>query len=587
MPNPSNPQAPAAKPDFTRIARDVLQLLVSKGIPPIPANYENLYIKFARKSGLPDAILDRLRSAVPAPTRAPEERAQQVDLGEDQAAAQVMPAVLKVASLDVGLARSVRDLFLRIRILTAQDRLDERAYEVIAALQSVARRSLSGRMEFNPDELLRVFTPPPDPTGATDNEVEGPVHSRVLGLVLRVCITQGKAPDMRALFQRVLKLVEVERLAQRSKEVEGALKALGGDVSDENLEGVRPGAAPGGVPKETFIEVCTTLIRMMRPAVEHSKHAAKAFDRAAEQFEKDGADLDKAGRAATDLAKQFGRHFQSIPDQRRQMKELIGVLMQSLRSVSNGSDAFSDRLGAFEGKLVAVDAPEEIESLRTMLVEETQALSKDVRSMREDFESANERVKRAHKQIAQLQTELVQARDVALMDPLTAIPNRRGFDDWVERTLKTEDGTLVPFAFMVFDVDHFKRVNDTWGHITGDQVLVEIARRIADTVRDHDFLSRFGGEEFCVALPGGNIKEAIIVAGRVLQNIRATPVDTEVEPVPVTTSVGVSEHRPGEPLTDTFDRADQALYMAKESGRDRCCTERDVAAQEMAEAANA
>jgi len=317
----------------------------------------------------------------------------------------------------------------------------------------------------------------------------------------------------------------------------------------------------------------------MRPVLDPSEQATLAFETAARAFEDEEGDLERAALAATDVAKRFSRHFESIPAQRKQMKELIAVLMQSLRSVSQGSDTFSDRLSRFEDELVAVDAPEEIDQLKNALLQETRTLSTGINQMRTQFEQANETARRAHAQIAQLQSELTHARDVALMDPLTAVPNRRGFDHWVDETLKTEDGTFIPFAFMVFDVDHFKRVNDTWGHMVGDEVLVEITRRIGTTVRDNDFLCRFGGEEFCVALPGGNMREASIVAGRVLENIRATPFSTESGPIPVAASVGVSEHRPGEELGVTFERADGALYLAKESGRDRVCTERDVAAQ--------
>ena len=247
--------------------------------------------------------------------------------------------------------------------------------------------------------------------------------------------------------------------------------------------------------------------------------------------------------------------------------------------MSHGSETFSDRLVNFEEQLVQTDAPEDIGQLKEVLLQETRALSAGVNQMRSQFEQANETARRAHAQIAQLQSELTHARDVALMDPLTAVPNRRGFDAWVNETLKTADGSFIPFAFMVFDVDHFKRVNDTWGHMVGDEVLVEITRRIGTTVRDNDFLSRFGGEEFCVALPGGNLKEASIVAGRVLDAIRSTPFSTESGDIPVTTSVGVSEHHPGEALSATFERSDEALYLAKESGRDKCCTERDVLQQ--------
>ena len=122
---------------------------------------------------------------------------------------------------------------------------------------------------------------------------------------------------------------------------------------------------------------------------------------------------------------------------------------------------------------------------------------------------------------------------------------------------------------MVFDIDHFKRVNDILGHDMGDQILKEVAARLVTNMRAIDIVARYGGEEFMVAMPNTKADEALIAADRVRALIAGTPIFVDGEALQVTTSVGVAEVEVGENLRDVFKRADDALYKAKESGRNK------------------
>ena len=159
--------------------------------------------------------------------------------------------------------------------------------------------------------------------------------------------------------------------------------------------------------------------------------------------------------------------------------------------------------------------------------------------------------------------------EMVVADPLTGLGNRRYFDRAVEPLFEGLDMQDTPFSIMVFDIDHFKRVNDILGHDMGDQVLKETAARLVTNMRAIDIVARYGGEEFMIAMPETTLSEALTAADRVRSLIAGTPIFVDGEALQVTTSVGVAEAERGEDLRAVFKRADDALYKAKQSGRNR------------------
>lgn len=159
---------------------------------------------------------------------------------------------------------------------------------------------------------------------------------------------------------------------------------------------------------------------------------------------------------------------------------------------------------------------------------------------------------------------------LATTDELTGALNRRQFFTLGEREVKKAKRHERPLCAIMLDVDHFKKVNDTYGHKGGDDVLAEVARRISDSVRAVDVFGRYGGEEFAVIVPDtGLAATRDNVAERLRQVIAATPVASSAGQVTVTASLGVAELGPGEDMSAMLERADAALYEAKRSGRNR------------------
>lgn len=164
-----------------------------------------------------------------------------------------------------------------------------------------------------------------------------------------------------------------------------------------------------------------------------------------------------------------------------------------------------------------------------------------------------------------------EAQRLSLTDGLTGTWNRRYFQMQFRQVMATATRFNRPFSLLMLDLDHFKRMNDSFGHQRGDAILIEFSRRVKETLREVDTLARYGGEEFIVLLPETDEDGALITGEKIREAIRSEPFGSpEDEPVPVTVSVGVAAHpRNGESFDAIVEAADRALYAAKQAGRDR------------------
>lgn len=158
---------------------------------------------------------------------------------------------------------------------------------------------------------------------------------------------------------------------------------------------------------------------------------------------------------------------------------------------------------------------------------------------------------------------------LALVDPLTNAPNRRGFfnalNPWLALARRPGNST----ALIMLDLDHFKRINDNYGHPIGDQVLKAVAEIGQSQLRDSDLIGRLGGEEFAVLLPRTNAQDAMMVAERMRQAIMAVQIKAEKAVLSITASFGVTIIRPDDSMVSLIKRADDALYAAKHAGRNQ------------------
>ncbi len=182
------------------------------------------------------------------------------------------------------------------------------------------------------------------------------------------------------------------------------------------------------------------------------------------------------------------------------------------------------------------------------------------------------RLRQSVQTIKTLENTLDDVRREATTDGLTAIANRRAFDVILRETAAEAMNSGDDLALLLVDIDHFKRVNDTWGHQTGDDVLRCIAQVLQQNIRGQDTAARYGGEEFGVILPETSVEAAVAVGNnirRACEKQRIEARETEQVIGPITVSIGVACYEPGESLPNWIRRTDAALYRAKEGGRNR------------------
>ncbi|MNG82752.1 Response regulator PleD [compost metagenome] len=239
-----------------------------------------------------------------------------------------------------------------------------------------------------------------------------------------------------------------------------------------------------------------------------------------------------------------------------QLREQVDGLQTSVQGATDVSSLKSILDNRLEGLLVTMDDHKQQRDRREHeLAGRLQGLAERVANMEQEALGYRE--------------HLEEQRQKALIDPLTGLPNRAAWAEQVEREMLDWQENGGHLAMAILDLDHFKRINDNYGHLAGDKVLKIVADQLRKRLRGRDFIARFGGEEFVLLLPQTSPAAAAQVAEVLRAVIEACPFHFKGERVVITTSIGVGAFRSGERGDQVLKRADQALYRAKELGRNR------------------
>ncbi len=254
------------------------------------------------------------------------------------------------------------------------------------------------------------------------------------------------------------------------------------------------------------------------------------------------------------------------------IEERLRVL---LHEASHGVAAAGEDASSFGQSLqqhtARLDGPIGLDLIRNIVAE----LLHETRNMcMVNLELAKE-LNRTAQEVRKLSDRLEQAQAEALVDPLTGLSNRRGLARAVD-DLQNGSGTLEGSTLLAIDIDHFKTINDTHGHLLGDKVLRAIAQILRTCIRGGDASARIGGEEFAVLLPQTPVSGAIAVAEKIraaIGKMRLKRIDRDESVGNITVSVGVGSVKSGDTFERLLERADAALYAAKRAGRNKVCTE--------------
>jgi diguanylate cyclase len=246
----------------------------------------------------------------------------------------------------------------------------------------------------------------------------------------------------------------------------------------------------------------------------------------------------------------------------------VMVLLTDALGVSASYDASLN--GATE-KLSSANSSEQVKAIAESLLKSTQ-------EMREANKALEERLTLSKNEISNLQQSLEAIRAESLTDPLTGLGNRKYFDRMIDTAVQHALAHGEPLSLLMFDIDHFKSFNDSYGHLTGDQVLRLVGMSLKQTIKGQDITARYGGEEFAVVLPNTALRQALTVADHIRRAVMAKELKKKSTGEilgRVTISVGVSMLKPGDDTDSLIERADACLYAAKRNGRNRVICEAD------------
>ena len=242
----------------------------------------------------------------------------------------------------------------------------------------------------------------------------------------------------------------------------------------------------------------------------------------------------------------------------KEINDMVGTVQETTEDYSTKLNDVSDQL-----------SPEMTQEQVTDIISDIQNNTQHMLSQNKALESE---LSRSVDVMAELQHELDAVRKEAMTDGLTDIPNRKAFDNKIQDLIQIHAQEGEAFSLILMDIDHFKKFNDTFGHLVGDQVLRLVAKTLIDGVKGKDMAARYGGEEFAILLPETNMNGAMHLADRLRKDVEVKEVVNRASGEKmgrITLSGGVAEYIANEDVADFIARADAALYAAKNKGRNQ------------------
>ena len=264
-----------------------------------------------------------------------------------------------------------------------------------------------------------------------------------------------------------------------------------------------------------------------------------------------------------------------LNEKEKELKDIIKILTEAIASMSQDNSDFNTDLLNHSEKLKVLNFIDDIIKLKEGLKAEVDEVSQVVK--RKSADESN-KLKFLSNKVTILNEDLKKAAKASMTDKLSGAFNRLAFDDYINSLIDKVAMRWSTFSILMIDIDNFKNINDKYGHLVGDRVIIATVQKCKSVLRKNDFLARFGGEEFVVILDGSTLKMAEKKAHEICKVISSTDfvIDKEKQNTTITftVSIGASIFKGDDTVNSVIERADRALYAAKNAGRNRVATEK-------------
>lgn len=416
---------------------------------------------------------------------------------------------------------------LCIACLGLSSRLDQE----VKKLQGILRRE-----DVQADELEKLFAPLADAVISLDEKSTASAAAQPV-IVKEAASSMPVTNDAQIRAALAALLVELKRDASLAKAAQTLDDQLAEPLTVERLS--------------PMLVSLTEMVAQRIQRIERAREEAEAL------LAQMVTQLDEISRFVAD-------HHQNQHQARASSDSLNAQLTGEFKAISDSVEAGSDL------QQIRSQVRQRLDTIGRHLQEFRQREEQRAEAMHARNEQMQKRVAELEAEAQKLQTQLHAEQQVSLLDGLTKLPNRLAYDKRMEEEMQRSKRFGQAVCVAVWDVDHFKKVNDTYGHRAGDRVLCNVADYLKSHARSTDFIARYGGEEFVMILVGTQIDNAMALLEKIRVSIAKLGFHYRGQPVPITISCGVSELKQNDSAESVFERADKALYQAKKQGRNRC-----------------
>jgi diguanylate cyclase len=416
---------------------------------------------------------------------------------------------------------------LCIASLGQSSRLDEE----VRKLQGVLRG------DVNSDALEQLTSPLTEAIHALDHSTAAPATAAKAGPVQSDSPNKDIAGDERIRVILAALLAELRRDPELIKQVESLDAELTKSIAPAQLA-----------------EVLSSLAELVAQRIHRIEHAKQEVEVLLSQM------IGKLDEISRFVADQNQDQSQSLASSKTLNNQLAGEMHAMGESVESAHDL----------QQIRVQVRSRLDLIGQHLQEFQQREATRASTIQMRNEQMQARVAALEAEARRLNDQLKDEQRLASMDVLTQVPNRHAYDIRIEAELQRWQRFAQPTCVAAWDIDHFKHINDSYGHRAGDRVLHAVARCLASRIRGTDFVARYGGEEFVMIFCGAKLDDAMRVIDEMRTAIAKLGFHFRGTPVSVTISCGITALQSGDSSGTAFDRADKALYQAKDQGRNRC-----------------